>query len=105
MVGGKKVFSFIVGISSKQSVSLSVHCGNNVEAFRYYLAFEIWTISTNQDNRKMAPTSCAGYISTRKVGYILAKGVGTLSVIDWWAVQSLKCGNRRWFPASFLSYN
>jgi len=24
--------------------------GNNVEAFRYYLAFEIWTISTQQDN-------------------------------------------------------
>ena len=29
---------------------------NNVEAFRYYLAFEIWTISTNQDNSKIAPT-------------------------------------------------
>ena len=28
---------------------------NNVEAFRYYLAFEIWTISFFQDNEKVAP--------------------------------------------------
>lgn len=28
---------------------------NNVEAFRYYPCIEIWTISTQQDNEKVAP--------------------------------------------------
>jgi hypothetical protein len=36
--------------------------GNNVEAFRYYLAFEIWTISTQQDNGQMTPALMLLYI-------------------------------------------
>lgn len=35
---------------------------NNVEAFRYYLAFEIWTISTQQDNGQMTPALMLLYI-------------------------------------------
>lgn len=31
---------------------------NNVEAFRYYLAFEIWTISIGQDNRQNVSYAC-----------------------------------------------